>query len=54
MWYSMVSPGITGLRNLHLSMVRKYTARGFSVPSTDLMPITPAVCAIASIIITPG
>src|SRR3954449_3915199 len=37
-----------------LTMVRKYTARGFSVPSTDLIPMTPAVCAMASIIITPG
>src|SRR5215510_8641469 len=53
-WYSMVSPGITGLRNLHLSTVRKYTARGFSVPGFERIPITPAVCAMASIIITPG
>src|SRR5215468_4820103 len=53
-WYSTVSPGITGLRNLHLSTVRKYTARGLSVPGFERMPITPAVCAMASIIMTPG
>ena len=39
---------------LAIPILEKYTARGFSVPSTDLIPITPAVCAIASIINTPG
>src|ERR1043165_518836 len=52
MWYSTVSPGTTGLRNLHLSMVMKYTAFTAVVPA--VMHITPAVCAIPSTISTPG
>jgi hypothetical protein len=35
MWNSIVSPGTTGLRNLALSMVRKYTFFGASLPSCD-------------------
>src|SRR5262249_37866129 len=52
MWYSIVSPGRTGLRNLALSIVRKKTDVG-CVPVAATQS-TPAVCAIPSIINTPG
>ncbi len=52
MWYSIVSPGSTGLRNLALSMVRKNT--DFGVEPDAMMHSTPAVCAMPSIISTPG
>src|SRR5664280_1281893 len=53
MWYSMVSPGKTGLRNFALSMVRKKTDFGCLVLRFK-MQSTPAVCAMPSIISTPG
>src|SRR5262249_55074170 len=53
-WYSIVSPGTTGLRNLALSMVRKKTCFGWSPPICDSTQIAPAVCAMPSISSTPG
>ena len=50
MWYSMTSPGTTGLRNFALSIVMKNTCVGrlswLSFVSTQ---IAPAVCAMPSI-----
>src|SRR5262249_55729387 len=54
MWYSTTSPGTTGRRNFALSMVRKRTCRvGRSMPS-EMAQITPAVCAMPSMMRTPG
>src|SRR5665647_700850 len=53
MWYSMVSPGKTTLRNFALSIVRKNTDFG-CVDEVCAMQSTPAVCAMPSIIRTPG
>src|SRR5664280_1717848 len=53
MWYSIVSPCKTGLRNFALSMVRKKTDFGCLVLRFK-MQSTPAVCAMPSIISTPG
>ena len=49
----MVSPGNTGLRNFALSMVRKNTDFG-CFDDVAAMQSTPAVCAMPSIINTPG
>src|SRR5215469_2579404 len=54
MWYSIVSPGRTGLRNFALSMVRKKTLGAASWLGCDRRQIAPAVCAIPSINSTPG
>src|ERR1019366_2660431 len=53
MWYSMVSPGTTGLRNFALSMVRKNTDFGCG-EEIDRMQSTTAGCAMPFIISTPG
>src|SRR6185295_1196958 len=52
MWYSIVSPGRTGLRNFALSIVRKNTEVG--CVAVAAIQSTPAVCAIPWIINTPG
>ena len=50
MWYSTVSPGSTGLRNLHLSTVMKKTCFGFACSAIfEATQMAPAVCAMPSI-----
>ena len=49
-----VSPGTAGLRNLALSMVRKYIERRRSPRLICRRHSTPAVCAMPSITSTPG
>ena len=51
----IVSPGTTGLRNLHLSTVENSTLDGrASGPKAPSVTRQPAVCAIPSMINTPG
>src|SRR5690242_13216179 len=52
MWYSIWSPGRTGLRNLAPSIVRKNTDVGWTPVAA--MQSKPAVCAMPSINSTPG
>src|SRR5215207_7460846 len=55
MWYSMTSPGTTGLRNFALSIVMKNTCVGrLSWLSFVNTQTAPAVCAMPSTMSTPG